>query len=70
MKIKDLPKGTNMGDVRFINPLDGKKYWWISQWNRGVWAKVKKTDTKIYPIFVETLKECSDWEVVNTDDFN
>lgn len=64
MTIRDLPSGTKMEDVQFINPYDNEKYWWISQWDRGVWGKKDKSSSTITPIFVEDLSEVLDWEVV------
>jgi len=64
MKIKDLQKNTTMGGIRFIYPGDGKEYYWHSQWAKGVWGKLKLTDERIYPLFVEDLKEALEWEAV------
>jgi len=63
MKIKDLPEG-RLYDVRFIYPGDGQKYYWASQWAKGVWGRKKPGDEQIYPLFVGDLKEALEWEVV------
>lgn len=34
MKIKELPKGSTLNNVRFIYPGDGKAYYWTSQWQK------------------------------------
>ena len=64
MKIKDLPKSSSMSGVRFIYPLDGAKYYWVSQWHKGVWGKKQMKDTQIHPLFCDDLKETLEWEVV------
>lgn len=67
MKIKDLPKGTNLGGVKVRTP-DGKEGYWNSQWNKGVWLAQVPPGTsgslEIEPIFVEDLKECLEWDIV------
>ena len=59
--IKDLPKGTNLGGIKVKTP-NGVVGIWKSQWSKGVWLSDGKTD-RVYPQFVEDLKECKDWEV-------
>ena len=65
MRIKDLPDDTNLSHVQFIFPGDGKKYYWYSQWNKGVWGKKAPKDSRMYPLCVEDLKEALEWEVVD-----
>jgi hypothetical protein len=64
MTINDLDPKKSLSDVRFVYPCDGKKYYWISQWEKGVLGKKKLTDVRIYPLFVKNLKECLKWKVV------
>lgn len=64
MKIKDLPPNTNLGDLLVKTP-SGITGYWVSQWAAGVWLKYKKEDTRIHPVFVDSLEECRDWEVLN-----
>lgn len=63
MKIKDLPKDSNLRGVRFIYPKDGKKYYWFSQWQKGVWGKSKMEDERVFPLFCDDLKEALNWTV-------
>jgi len=63
IKIKDLPKGTNMGSVRVKTP-DGTEGWWVSQWPKGVWIRKEIGEGQVYPVFVEDLMECMEWDVL------
>lgn len=63
-KIKDLPENVGLGGVKFRYPGDGKVYYWASQWQKGVWGKKDLNSTQIFPLQVEELKECLEWEVV------
>jgi len=63
MTVNDLPKGTQMGDVRIKTP-EGIVGWWVSQWQKGVWIRKERSDTRVHPVFVDDLKECLNWEVV------
>lgn len=65
-KIKDLPRNTNLGKVKVRTP-DGTEGWWVSQWAKGVWIRKEKADTRVHPIFVESLTECEDWEVLEVE---
>lgn len=63
MKIKDLPGTTRMGGLKVKTP-DGQVGYWVSQWSKGVWLSAKPNqDGRIYPVFVESLMECEEWEV-------
>jgi hypothetical protein len=68
MKIKDLDENKSLANVRFIYPGDGQKYYWRSQWAKGVWGKKNIGDSRIIPLFVDDLKDTLEWEVV--DDSN
>jgi len=59
MKLKDL-KG-NLGGIRVKTP-NGVIGVWKSQWNKGVWLS-NGDSTRIYPQFVNDLKDCLEWEV-------
>lgn len=59
--IKDLPKGTNLNGIRVKTP-NGVIGLWKSQWNKGVWLTTGEGG-RIYPQFVDNLKDCSNWEV-------
>ena len=63
-KIKDLPGNINLEGVRFIYPRTGEKYYWFSQWEKGVWGKKSMDSGQIFPLFVDDLKETLQWEVV------
>jgi len=67
MKIKDLPEDISLDGVRFIYPGDGKRYYWASQWNKGVWGKVNKGDSRMWPLFVNDLMLALEWEVVGDE---
>lgn len=60
-KIKDLPKNTNLGEIRVKTPL-GVVGIWKSQWAKGVWLSDGESN-RIYPQFVNDLKDCMEWEV-------
>lgn len=66
-KIKDLPGGISLGGVRFIYPPDGEKYYWHSQWGKGVWGKKDLNEGQVFPLFVDDLKEALSWEVVEAE---
>lgn len=67
MKIKDLPDNTNLNNIQFIYPGDNQKYYWTSQWEKGVWGKKSIGDSQIIPLFVEDLQECLEWDIVNNE---
>jgi hypothetical protein len=65
MKIKDLPQNIRLTGTRFIYPMDGKPYYWFSQWYKGVWGKTDMASSEILPLIVNDLKEAMEWEVEN-----
>jgi hypothetical protein len=65
MKIKDLLPNTSLSSVKVKTP-EGKIGYWKSQWNKGVWLSDGKTN-RIYPQFVEQLKDCLEWDVTKED---
>lgn len=64
MKIKELPEGTGLGNVRFRYPGDGQLYYWHSQWQKGVWGKKSLQIDQVFPLFCDDLSEAAEWEVV------
>lgn len=63
-KIKDLGGVDSLAGVRFVYPKDGQAYHWVSQWNKGVWGKKDMGSGQVFPLFVNDLSECLEWEVV------
>ena len=63
MKIKDLPKDKRLGGIRFRYPGDGKLYYWVSQWQKGVWGKTDMASDQVYPLFCDDLSDVAEWEV-------
>lgn len=63
MKIKDLPPNTNLGGLK-VKTTNGTVGYWKSQWDKGVWLTETLSASRIYPIFVESLEECREWEVL------
>jgi len=74
MKIKDLPKGTNLEGLKVKVPKNHpecpfKEGYWRSQWGytdgkAGVWLNKELEDSRIYPVFLDNLEECLEWEVI------
>ena len=67
MKIKDLPEGTDLRGVRFRVPGNKKKYYWYSQWQKGIWTKKDMKDKKVAPLFLDSLKDALEFEVIGGD---
>ena len=67
MKIKDLPEGSALNNVRFIYPGDGKAYYWASQWQKGIWGKKDLSSGQIFPLFVENIREALEWEIAELE---
>ena len=63
MKVKDLTK--NLDGVIVKTPK-GVVGYWKSQWQKGVWLSDGKSD-RIYPQFVNDLKDALDWEVIEDE---
>lgn len=66
MKIKDLSPNQDLSRVRFRYPGDGQLYYWNSQWQKGVWGKKRLTDSQVYPLNCDDLKDTLGWEVVES----
>ena len=73
MKIKDLPEGTSLGNVKFKVPKNHpecplKEAYWVSQWGypdgkAGVWCKKSLDDKQVHPIFLDKLEEALEFDV-------
>jgi hypothetical protein len=78
MKVKDLPPGTKMLNIKVKVPDNIKceihEGYWQSQWGHfeskaGVWLtkhipQGMLDDHRIYPVFLSDLKETLEWEVI------
>lgn len=62
-KIKDLHPDTNLGGIK-VKTSDGKIGYWHSQWNNGVWLKPDLNKNNMEPVFVTSLLECLEWEII------
>lgn len=67
MKIKDLPENQSLDGVRFIYPEDKQKYYWSSQWVKGVWGKKSLSSSAVFPLFCDDLNEALEWEVAEEE---
>ena len=67
MKIKDLPKNTNLGGLK-VKTTNGTVGYWKSQWDKGVWLMETLSSSRVFPIFVESLEECLEWEIEGVED--
>jgi len=78
IKFKNLPKTSELKNIRFRNPQDKKLYWWYSQWQIfddeedhtkltgiGIWAKRDLNDTQVFPLTF-TLEQLDNLSVINT----
>ena len=65
MKIKDLPENSTLNNVRFIYPVDGKAYYWTSQWQKGIWGKKDLNSGQIFPLFVENIRDALEWKIAD-----
>jgi len=74
MKIKDLPQDVNLRGVKFIIPKGHPecpmiKGYWYSQWGyengkAGVWVKKSMEEDRVYPLFLDSLKQALEFEVI------
>ena len=73
MKIKDLPKNTNMGSIKVRVPAnidcEVREGFWHSQWGypegkAGVWLKSDINSSRIYPVCIDSLEQCLEWDVL------
>lgn len=68
MKVKDLPKNQSLTGILVKTPK-GVIGYWKSQWGyengkAGVWLSDGKS-SRIYPQFLNKLKEALEWEVTD-----
>jgi hypothetical protein len=66
MKLKDLPKGQSLENVKVKTPK-GVIGYWKSQWQKGVWLSDGKT-SRIYPQFVDQLTDCREWDIAEDNE--
>lgn len=66
--IAELPKDFGGFDKIKVKSPCGTTGWWVSQWQKGVWLRKEKGDTRVHPVFVEDLKECLNWKIVEIDE--
>lgn len=64
MKIKDLPPHTSLGGVAFKHPETGKRCYWHSQWQKGVWYKTDLKSEQVFPLHLNDLKDAFEFEVI------
>jgi len=79
MTIAELPKNTNLGNLHVkipeshqnlkLNPYGLKEGFWKSQWGydngrAGIWFNKYPGETKIYPVFLNKLSDCLNWEII------
>lgn len=76
MKVRELPPTENLHGKLIKIPLTGeanpnnlKHGYWESQWGypdgkAGIWFKKSMNDTRLYPVFLDKLKDCLDWDVI------
>ena len=64
MKVKDC-KG-NLEGIKVKTPK-GIVGHWKSQWYKGVWLNQSPGETRMYPQFVDDLKDCLEWEVTEEE---
>ena len=64
MKIKNLPRNTQLRGIKFKHPDTEKTCVWWSSWNRGVWYKNHENDLELHIIEVNDIKDALEFEVV------
>ncbi len=75
MKIRDIPPTENLGGKLIKippeadNPYKLDMGYWFSQWGypdgkAGIWFKKDMNEKQIYPVFLDNLKDCLDWEII------
>ncbi|HNV97357.1 MAG TPA: hypothetical protein PKL13_03505 [bacterium] len=68
-RIKDLDPYKSLGGVKFKHPQTGETCIWVSQWGypdgkSGIFYKKDINSNQIYPLFIDTLEESLEYEVV------
>lgn len=64
MKIKDLPQDQSIRGVAFKHPETGKRCYWYSQWQKGVWYKTDMKSEQVFPLHVDDLKDAAEFDVI------
>lgn len=63
MKLKEL-KGQQSLKGQKVKTPTGVVGFWLSQWDKGVWLTMTpKSQGRVYPIFVNALTDCLEWEI-------
>ena len=62
---KDYPD-TSLDGLKIKTPT-GVVGYWKSGWSKGVWLSDGKS-SRVYPQFVDSLKDCLQWEVASDED--
>lgn len=65
MKLKEL-KDTNLGGIKVKTPKGVVGYWKSQYYAQGVWLS-DGISTRIYPQFVNSLKDCLEWEITEEE---
>uniref|UniRef100_A0A6M3XU66 Uncharacterized protein n=1 Tax=viral metagenome TaxID=1070528 RepID=A0A6M3XU66_9ZZZZ len=68
-KLKDLPDHISLSGVKFYDPETGTTGYWVSQWGyengkAGVFYKTDMKSTRVFPLFLDDLKEALEFDVV------
>ena len=71
MKLKDYDKTKNLGGVKVKTPK-GVIGYWRSQWGypdgkAGVWLTMERDSSRVFPQFLDSLKQCLEWELTHED---
>jgi hypothetical protein len=64
MKIKDLPKDTDLRGVKFYDPKTKITGFWFSQWVKGIWWKLDMKSTQVFPLCLDDLTEALEFDVI------
>jgi hypothetical protein len=67
-KIKDLPPNVSLRGVRFVYPGDNQPYYYVSQWDTGVWGRKSKDDDRVVPLACAELSDVLEWDLVEGED--
>ena len=72
MKLKDLPKGFSLVGCKIIIPAKIRREQSIPQrkmiitggWNKGLWLKVKDSDSRVYPFTFDSFNEIKNINII------
>lgn len=74
MKIKDLPEDIDLYGIKVRVPSEIEceihEGYWKSQWGysdgkAGVWLQKEIRDSRIYPVCIDNLLQCLEWEIID-----